>query len=166
MRLCSLGGPVVRRGSGTREYAARNRGKDFGRLKYATEEELVFSPLPCWAHLPPEEYRQRLSDLVEEIEAEGRAERESKGLEPLGVESILKQNPHTRPNRTKKSPAPPFHAAAKAVRQAFWEAYATFVAEFRDAAEKLRAGDRSARFPIGSFPPGLPFVSLYPARPP
>ena len=27
------------------------------------------------------------------------------------------------------------------------------------AAEKLRAGDRAAPFPVGSFPPGLPFVS-------
>ena len=150
----------------TREYAARNRGEDFERLKYATEEELAFSPLPCWAHLSPEEHRQRVADLVEEIETEGRAERKSKGIEPFGLESILKQNPHTRPTRTKKSPAPLVHAATKAVRQAFWEAYATFLAEFRDAAEKLRAGDRLARFPTGSFPPGLPFVSLYPARPP
>ena len=39
-----------------------------------------------------------------------------------------------------------------------WEAYAWFVAAFREAAEKLRAGDRNAAFPIGSFPPGLPFV--------
>jgi hypothetical protein len=32
------------------------------------------------------------------------------------------------------------------------------VAAFRDAAEKLRVGDRSAAFPAGSFPPALPFV--------
>lgn len=36
--------------------------------------------------------------------------------------------------------------------------YAKFVAAFRVAAEQLKAGDRSARFPEGSFPPGLPFV--------
>jgi hypothetical protein len=39
-----------------------------------------------------------------------------------------------------------------------YEAYAGFVAAFREAAEKLRGGDRMARFPEGSFPPGLPFV--------
>ena len=32
-------------------------------------------------------------------------------------------------------------------------------AAFREAAEKLRAGDREAAFPVGSFPPGLPFVT-------
>jgi len=42
--------------------------------------------------------------------------------------------------------------------QAMYEAYADFVAAFREAAEKLRGGDRMARFPEGSFPPGLPFV--------
>jgi len=44
-------------------------------------------------------------------------------------------------------------------RKALWEAYAWFVAAFREAAEKLRNGDRAAKFPIGSFPPHLPFVS-------
>lgn len=34
----------------TQKYAARNRGEDFGRLKYATAETLELSPLPCWAH--------------------------------------------------------------------------------------------------------------------
>ena len=39
------------------------------------------------------------------------------------------------------------------------EMYAAFVAAFREASEKWRAGDRTASFPVGSFPPGLPFVS-------
>ena len=40
-----------------------------------------------------------------------------------------------------------------------YETYAWFVACFREAAAKLRAGDRLVRFPEGSFPPGLPFVA-------
>jgi hypothetical protein len=39
-----------------------------------------------------------------------------------------------------------------------YKMYAIFVAAFREAAEQLKAGDRSAKFPEGSFPPGLPFV--------
>jgi hypothetical protein len=34
--------------------------------------------------------------------------------------------------------------------------YGLFLAAFRDAAELLKPGDRLARFPVGSFPPGLP----------
>ena len=37
----------------------------------------------------------------------------------------------------------------KAARKARWEAYASFVAAFRDASEKLKPGDRAARFPVG-----------------
>jgi hypothetical protein len=49
-------------------------------------------------------------------------------------------------------------AVAGAVRRELWNAYALFVAAYRDAAEKLRAGVRNVAFPIGSFPPALPFV--------
>jgi len=81
-------------------------GEDVGRLKFATREELILTPLSCWAHLSPEQYRERVAGLVEEIEADARAERESRGVQPLGTEAILKQAPHTWPNQTKKSPAP------------------------------------------------------------
>jgi hypothetical protein len=39
--------------------------------------------------------------------------------------------------------APLFHAATAEMRRLLWEAYAEFVGRFRDAAEKLRAGDRT-----------------------
>ena len=94
-----------------------------------------------------------MAELVKEIEAEARAAREARGVEPLGVEAILRQDPHSLPHHTKKSPAPAVHAASKAARQAFWEAYSAFLAAFREAAEKLKEGDRSARFPVGSFLP-------------
>ena len=126
----------------------------------------VYSQLLCWADLTPEQYRERIAELVEEIESEARADRESRGIEPLGAEAILRQDPHTRPNQTKKSPAPACHAASKAFRQKFREEYSAFVADFREAAEKLKRGEWPVRFPLGSFPPGLPFVSAYAARPP
>jgi hypothetical protein len=144
------------------EHAARNRGESFGRLTYATEETFELSPLPCWAHLSPEQYRERVASLVEDIEAEARTVRRERGLPVLGVGAVLRQNPHTEPNRTKRSPAPRFHAATKGIRDGLREAYGLFLAAFRDAAEQLKAGDRSAKFPLGSFPPGLPFVRALP----
>ena len=51
------------------------------------------------------------------------------------------------------------HAVSKAARLALYQSYAWFVAAFREAAEKLRRGDRTACFPAGSFPPALPFVA-------
>lgn len=146
----------------TKEYGARLRGEEFGRLEYASEERVVLSAIPCWKHLSPEQYRDRLAELVEEIKSEAATERKQTGREPLGPEAVVKQSPHTRPNRVKSSPSPMFHAASKAARQALWSLYGEFLAAFRTASEHLKAGDRRARFPIGSFPPGLPFVRALP----
>ena len=94
--------------------------------------------------------------MVDEIEIEAATARQDKPS--LGIKAILAQDPHSRPQRSKKSPAPRFHAWSREVRRALYEAYGLFVGAFHDAAEKLRAGDHTARFPAGSFPPHLPFV--------
>ena len=143
----------------SREYAARNQRQDFERLRYATEETVEFSPIPCWAHLPPEVYRARVKTLVDTVVAEAALERSRTGRPVEGVESILARDPQHRPTKLARSPAPLVHAATKAARKAFYEMYSWFVAAFRSAAEKLKQGDREARFPVGSFPPGLPFVA-------
>jgi hypothetical protein len=142
----------------TQEYLARRRGEKFDRLQYATREVLTLDPLPCWKHLPEEERRRRIAALVEDIEAETVARRKRTGALPLGPAAVLSQDPLRQPKKTKKSPAPAFHAASKGMRRELWNAYSLFVAAYRDAAEKLRAGIRGAVFPVGSFPPVLPFV--------
>jgi|SRR6185312_11620534 len=143
----------------TQEFAARNQQKETTPLRFATEELVVLSPIPCWAHLEPEAYRARVADMVETLETEAALARSLKGLPVLGVEAILAKDPLHRPASLVRSPAPLVHAATKAVRKAFYEAYAWFVAAFREAAERLRLGDRNAPFPSGSFPPALPFVA-------
>jgi hypothetical protein len=142
----------------TQEYCARNRGETFDRLRYASPEILHLSPLPCWRHLPEKVWRERALDLIRAIEAEAEIKRSRTGSQPLGSSAILGRHPHERPKYLKKSPAPLFHAASAKVRRELWEAYRWFVASFREAAERLRGGDRNAAFPLGSFPPALQFV--------
>ena len=91
-------------------------------------------------------------------DAEAATRREKTAVPPLGADKIRRQNPHERPLRTKKSPAPLFLAATKRVREDLLSAYYAFVAAFREAAEKLKAGEQGALFPAGSFPPAMPFV--------
>jgi hypothetical protein len=143
----------------TQEYLAGRRGEDFGRFQYATRETLEFDPLPCWKHLAPEQRQKRVAALVSEIEAEAAARKERTGIQPLGPQEILAQNPQSQPAKTKRSPAPAVHAASRAVRRELRDAYFGFVAAYRSAAEKLRAGQRDPTFPTGCFPPPLPFVS-------
>ncbi|HEY0513471.1 MAG TPA: transposase [Thermoanaerobaculia bacterium] len=104
----------------TREYAARNQREEFGRLRFASEELVVLSPLPYWAHLTAAAYRNRVKVLVEDIEAEVRRVRESSGATVLGVVAILSQDPQHRPASVACSPAPLVHAATKAARRFFY----------------------------------------------
>ena len=136
----------------TLEYNAFLRGKEIEPGASASRETVHLSPLPCWEHLADEEYRARIADLVREINESGAAARAESQIPPLGPAGVRAQNPETRPKKIKKSPAPFCHALRKAVRKALWEAYGYFVAAYREAAEKLRAGDRSVEFPAGKLP--------------
>ena len=120
---------------------------------------MVLSPLPCWARLSPEQYRQRIQTLVAKAEEEAALVRRRSGSRVLGVKAILAQDPQARPDRLSRSPAPLVHAATKAARKMFYEFYADFVSAFRIASEALRRGNGDAPFPAGSFPPALPFVA-------
>jgi REP element-mobilizing transposase RayT len=69
----------------TQEYRYRLRGKEPEPDQFAISETLTLDPLPCWKHLPFEECRKRMEGVVAEVEAEARAAREAKGVEPLGA---------------------------------------------------------------------------------
>ena len=97
--------------------------------------------------------------MVDEIDAEHARRMVLNGRAPLGVEAIRKQNPHDRPVRTKKSPAPAVHAASKAVRKQMIAAYRLFDEAYREASARFRAGDLTVQFPPGCFRPAGPFVS-------
>ena len=143
----------------TREYAARNRRQPFECIRFATEETVLLSPIPCWAHLAPDRYRARVAALVESIEEAAALRRKQSNGAVLGVKGILAKDPLHRPGKLARSSAPLLHAFSKAARRTFYEGFSWFVSAFRTAAERLKAGDRDAPFPAGSFPPALPFVA-------
>jgi hypothetical protein len=142
----------------SKEHAARTAGIDFEPHEFATEYELHFDPLPCWAHLEPEEYQSRVAEIVADIEQETEKRHQRNGTQPLGSRRICRQSPHQRPNKLDWSIAPLVHAATKKARFEFFNAYQWFVVEFRKASARLLAGDRFVKFPEGSCPPNLPWV--------
>ena len=144
----------------SREYAARQlRGKkDVDPARFGTEQEIVLSPLPCWAHLPEATWRGHVADLVAEIDAEGARARQREGKKSLGVKKILRVRPSRRPAEVKKSPRPRYHAASKIEFERWRKAFAEIVKAYREASLLLRDGDLCADFPEGTFPCALPFV--------
>ncbi|MEA2562747.1 MAG: REP-associated tyrosine transposase [Acidobacteriota bacterium] len=87
------------------EHKARLRGENFKPRRYATEETVALSQLPCWHHLSSKVCRDLVAGLVREIDADAAAEWKLTGHKPLGAAAILSQHPHTRPEKSKKSPA-------------------------------------------------------------
>ena len=150
----------------TREYAARSRGENFHHLKYTSHEEVDLEPLPCWRHLSDRDSRRRVVELVSAIEAETASRHARLRSTPMGLKAILSQRPHHRPQRLKKAQAPICHSFTRGARSRLIEAYSRFVRAYREAADELKKGSLGAHFPLGCFPPRLPFVASVGARAP
>ncbi len=148
-----------------RTYLYRQRGKKIDPEKAHETETLNLAKLPCWAHLSDDDYRERIADLVRQVETEARIEREATGKRVLGRKAVLKKHPHYAPPREKRSPIPLFHAASKEIRKRMREAFKAFLDAYRIASGRLREGHLDAVFPEGAFPPALPFVPAVRAGP-
>ena len=144
----------------TREYSTRVRQDIYTEDDFATTENVHLEPLPCWNHLTAETYRQRILEMVHDIEQETAAAHAQAGTVPLGLHKLRRQRVEEHPERLQRSPAPLAHCASKRMRWLYWEAYGWFYAAYRDAADKLKAGHLEVAFPEGSFLPPRPFVGL------
>lgn len=149
---------------GTALAKARSRGSLETERDFMESVEVELSPIPSLAHLTGEQYRGFVVGLVREIEQETEARHRSDGTRPLGIVAILAVDPHTRPAELEKSVQPWFFALDPLQRQALATALSWIVASYREAAALLKevvagGGDpRTVQFPVGTFPPGLPFV--------
>ncbi len=151
----------------SKEWAARNRGQEYGTYDFATRYLIRFAQLPAFRYLSPEEYQDKIADLIREIEEEG--DRRRDGNSVAGVEKILAQNPFEPPTRqTKRSPRPRFHVASKSARDLLRDELEAFLARYGEATEALRAGNLEAAgwFPDGCFPPALPYTGPPPPKRP
>jgi len=147
----------------TKEYSARQRGEEISPRQFAIQETVTLTPLPCWQHEAQAVIQERIRAMVETSKPR-RPRSDQKHRRPSSAPKPCKRRNTRTARRVQRSPtlcsSTPFPAAFVA---SIYDAYQLFLAAFREAAEKLRSGDRSARFPTGSFPPGLPFVTGLPS---
>ncbi len=120
--------------------------------QWASDEPLELTPLPAWQALAPAARREKVKQIVADIETEGR----KKYRHVLGVSGVLARSPTEPPVNTKRSPRPWCHASTKEVRLAFLARYASFVAAFRVASARFRDGNWAAVFPPLAFRPWVP----------
>jgi hypothetical protein len=114
---------------------------------------LALTPIPPWAHLPPDELRRKHLALVESVEAEAH-------VSPAGMAAVAAQSPHDRPSAPERSSAPLCHASTPQGRSWFRTIYRAFVDAFCRAAQSLRNQVSTAPtpFPAGSFPRAARYV--------
>jgi hypothetical protein len=145
----------------TKEFAARQRGETVFPLQFATTFDVNLTLLPCLQHLTPDQRQAAVRRVVDEIKAKAAADNKEKGHTPMTGEEILGQDPHSKPATTDRSPAPFVHATDDSTERTFRVAYRAFVDAVRAGVLRLRERAREIRdlFPLGAFPPQLPFVA-------
>jgi hypothetical protein len=111
--------------------------------------------------LTPDQRRAEVRRNVDEIKTKAEAENKEKGRTPMTVKQILAQDQHSKPGSTDRSPAPFVHATDDSTEMEFRAAYRAFVDAFRAGVLRLCERAREIRdiFPLGAFPPQLPFAA-------
>ena len=140
------------------EYYARKSGKAVNLRDFLVEELVRIRPIPCWVGLSRRQRCAEIEGLLREIARLAWTRQQSTGKVPMGKKRLLRQRPHHRPKKMKRSPAPAFHARSREHYQKLRERDWAFADEYREAARRLRLGLPGAVFPPGCFPPRLPYV--------
>ena len=145
--------------SRTEYWKALHRGEDVVPSQFGTDYEIYLEPLPCWEHLEEDVWRGFVREMVEEIEQQTLDNHRRNETVPAGSTAVCQRQPHYKPGRQKKSPAPLFHTASKVVWEAMREALQEFLVSYWDAADRFMGGELWVEFPPDCFPSRLPYVS-------
>lgn len=94
-------------------------------------------------------YQRMVDDIA--TETEERLCQENRGV--LGAKRVLRQKPHERPKKVKRSPAPFCHCSDPVRFRELKDAYRWFRDQYRMASRKWRGGDLTAPFPDHCFRP-------------
>ncbi len=141
----------------TKAWYAQRAGEQIDEESFAEQVEVELTPMPCWAHLQESERQARVAAMVHDIVRTTRVINREKERSPIGVQRILAQDPHHRPDTPKKSPAPRCHTSSRERWVKFVEDYREFAHRYRQAAVRWLAGLTDVLFPPDCFPPPLTF---------
>ncbi len=129
--------------------------------RFGERELLRITPLPLKRFRRQSAWRRFVKRALAAIEDQGRRAHQH----VLGRAGVFAQDPHHRPERTKRSRRPWCHAVSARLRIGFISRYRAFVAAFAMASERWRRGELSAVFPPNAHRPFLrpPRTSLPPS---
>ena len=79
-------------------YRARQRGKDVTLEDFTEHLKLPIAPLPCWAQLDQATRRDRVLQIIRDIEEETAERHAENSTAPLGREAVLEGGPSRLPS--------------------------------------------------------------------
>ena len=141
----------------TKQYEAARSGLEVSSRDFATEYEVELSPLPCFSSLSEGQQRAQYRAMVRDIEKLTREQVVKAGRRVMGATRVLLEDPHKRPRKIKKSPAPLCHCSDPEMWKRYRDDYRWFASEYRAASRRLRAGEKDVSFPQYCFLPALAF---------
>lgn len=156
-------GPLLVRGESLQGAWHDRTAEHAGAERTMFAEEVVFSPLPCWAEVPEATWRSWVAGILEDVESTAATERQGRPV--LGAKEICAVDPSSRRSEVPSSPQRRFHAVGEASKKALEDAWHQLIEAYRRASKELRHGDaarvvREKWFPEGMFAPSMGFVSF------
>ena len=147
------------------EYRARAAGREIKPGDFTTAYDVKLTPLPCIIDKSVDQQQAHYRRVVREIDDAAAAASKEEKRTPMGVQAILHQNPHHRPDAPDRSPAPLVHAHDDEKRDVYLHAYRVFVINFRTGVDSMKAKAKQIidMFPDWAFPPALPFKAAAPS---
>ena len=140
------------------KYLLKKRYNDEVRPEdFSKEHVLKYSRLPGYEDYTPQEYRETLLRILRERERDLVHERKAKGHGFMGPSKLRAQARGSRPKHTKTSHRhsirPVVLSLCAKTRNKFIKLYFATLDAFKQASEAFLAGDMTAIFPTGTYPP-------------
>ena len=136
---------------------AKGRNRRVSVSDYVETVTLCYKRLPGYEELSQKEYERMMLQKLEKNRVQAIKDRLAKGLGYISPEDLRKLKPGSLPRHTKTSTRESYRPRVLAIcpiRRAEWKTfYFEQIALYRIASEKYRAGDHSAKFPPGMYPP-------------
>ena len=143
----------------TAERKARAEGKDVQPGEFIIEYPVHFSPLPHWESMGVKGWRQRVTDMIDDIAEAAAEERVRTGKTVLGYEAVTNISPMFAGEAPESSPAPRLHAVGKRAFDALKDVLVAFTNACRIELERSREIPAyEPRYPPYAFPPAEPMV--------
>ncbi|MBW2702325.1 MAG: transposase [Deltaproteobacteria bacterium] len=147
-------------------YTANRSGENVPVRDFERHVEVQLSRLPWFADLSDAEHQAKIQEIIEEIQQSAAIKRLKEGKRVMGARRVFRQNPHARPRKITRSPAPKCHAGSKDKWLKHVESYQLFKVLYRRAVNLWKAGSKEADFPPGCFLPGGEFLLAGDTGPP